>query len=181
MEKVVLSGKTFIIRSLSQDDLKKPEIFLAYINSLVFDQKAMISFSEEKTIEEEMVWLVNMLSLVSLSKARIFIAETDGLIAGEVAICSCPERRQRVAELGISILEGYRGYGLGKYLLQKIVDIAKDELVPRPKMIRISVFSSNDIAISFYQKCGFRAVASIPGQFEFGGRSIDEIVMLKSI
>ena len=181
MEKVVLKGKLFIIRSLSQGDLKRPEIFLAYINSLIFDQEAMISFSEEKTIEEESAWLVNMLSQVNSSRARIFIAETDGLIVGEAAVCLCPERRQHVAELGVSLIRGYRGYGLGKYLLQKVIDIAKDELVPCPKMIRVSVFSSNDVAISFYQKCGFRAVASIPGQFEFGGRSIDEIVMLKFV
>jgi len=170
-----------VIRSLSRHDYNKPELFQAYINGLISDVDAMVSFATKKTIEEEKAWLKNAISLVESSKAAIFIAETEDLIVGEAAIGLCSDRRKHVAELGISVIKDYRKRGIGTCLMQKILSCAGEKLVPAPKAARLSVFGANSIAIAFYERYGFRVVASIPGQFEFKGELIDEVIMLKEL
>lgn len=180
MEKITLRGKEFIIRNLCENDYERPEKLLNYINGLIGDGSAMLfSTTEKSTIDEEKGWIKKTLLAMASFKVVMLVAELNNSIVGESVVMLCTERKEHVAELGISIIKDYRGFGLGKYLLQRIIGIAKNVLIPRPKMIRLSVFSTNKTAISLYQGVGFEIVASIPGQFEFDGRFVDEIVMVR--
>lgn len=178
MQKLILKDKEFIIRNFRNDDSERPDKFLAYINNLIEDSEAMISLKMKKTLEQEKEWVANTLSLVKLSRMVVLIAERNDLIVGQTAVSLCPERKEHIAELGISVIRDYRGYGLGPYLLSKILYMAEESLRPKPIMIRLSVFSSNERAISLYQKHGFEIIARIPKQLEFNGQFVDEIVML---
>jgi ribosomal protein S18 acetylase RimI-like enzyme len=44
--------------------------------------------------------------------------------------------------------------GLGECLMREILNLAEKELKPRPKIIRLSVFSTNKIAQNLYKKNG---------------------------
>ena len=79
---------------------------------------------------------------------------------------------------GITIRKNYRGMGLGNYLMKEIIKLAKKELKPRPKIVRLSVFSINKPAIKLYQKHSFKKVAKIPNQFDYKKKLISEVVML---
>ena len=68
--------------------------------------------------------------------------------------------------------------GLGSYLMKKILNLAKKELRPKPKIIRLSVFPTNKVAIKLYKKYGFRKVATIPDQLQYKDRLISEVIML---
>ncbi len=68
--------------------------------------------------------------------------------------------------------------GLGALLMKEIIKLAKKELRPRPKIIRLSVFQANISAIKLYEKIGFKKAAQIPKQFYYKGKFIDEMVML---
>jgi len=61
---------------------------------------------------------------------------------------------------------------------KEILKLAKKELKPKPKIIRLSVFSTNKPAISLYKKIGFKIVAKIPKQISYKGKFIDEVIML---
>lgn len=180
MEKLILRGKEFIIRNFCEDDLRRPDKFLAYINNLIDDSSAMIPLRVKKTLEQEKEWLTDMLSIVMLSRMVILVAECDDKIVGGAEVSLCPERKEHIAEFSISIIKDYRGYGLGSHLLSEIIGMAEKNLKPKPTTIRLSVFSSNKHAIALYQKHGFKMTARIPNQFEFGGQLIDEIIMLKN-
>ena len=69
--------------------------------------------------------------------------------------------------------------GLGKYMASEIIKLAKEKLSPKPKIIRLEVFTSNDPAIALYKKMGFKIVAKIPKQMQHKGKLVDEFVMLK--
>jgi len=88
------------------------------------------------------------------------------------------ERQNHVGGLGISIRNGYRGIGLGEYLMKEIIKLTKKELKPKPKIIRLSVLPNNKPAIGLYKKCGFKKVAAVPKQMQYKGKLLDEIVML---
>lgn len=181
MEKIILKDKEFTIRKFSENDCENPQKFLVYINSLIDDPEALISLKTKKSIKEEKTWLQNTLSIIKSSKMTMLIAESENLIIGETGVRICPERRDHVAELGISITKDYRGYGLGTLLLKKIIQAAKINLMPQPIMIRLSAFDTNKKAISLYEKNGFKVVARIPKQHKFNNRLIDELVMIHYI
>jgi ribosomal protein S18 acetylase RimI-like enzyme len=56
--------------------------------------------------------------------------------------------------------------------------LAKKELQPKPKIIRLSVFPTNKPAIGLYKKYGFKKAARIPKQLQDKGKLLDEIIML---
>jgi ribosomal protein S18 acetylase RimI-like enzyme len=62
--------------------------------------------------------------------------------------------------------------------MEEIIKLAKKELRPGLKIIRLSVYSNNKIAIALYKKYGFKEVAKIPKQIQYKGKLIDEIIML---
>ena len=89
--------------------------------------------------------------------------------------------QNHIGGLGIAILKDYRGIGLGKYLLGEILELAKEKLKPKPKIIKLSVVSVNKVAISLYKKMDFKEIARIPKQFKYKKKIYDEIIMLKNL
>jgi ribosomal protein S18 acetylase RimI-like enzyme len=181
MEKISCKEVEFDVYRFSADDCKYPEKFLKYVNSLIDDPEAITSFKTRKTLEEERIWLSGVLSAVSSMKMTMLLAECAGNIIGGAAAGLLAEKRSHVAEIGISIVRGYRSFGLGSYMLERIIGDAKKFLNPGPLILRISTFSSNSGAISFYERHRFEKVARIPQQFLSENGLIDEVVMLRSI
>ena len=71
--------------------------------------------------------------------------------------------------------------GLGYLEDIEIIKLAKKDLKPKPKIIRLGVFPTNKPAISLYKKLGFKKVARVPRQFQYKGKLVDEIIMLLSL
>jgi len=170
-------GKKVTIRKASKRDLKKISKFQDYINSLI-KERAQISLNKKVSLKEERKWLEGRLKNINNHRAVSLIAESDNIVVGNAGIDLRLGSQSHVGEFGITIRQGYRGMGLGKYLMKEIIKLAKKELKPRPKIIRLSVFSTNKPAISLYKKMGFKKAAVIPKQFQFQKRLVNEIVML---
>lgn len=168
------------IRKISQSDLKRVREFQKYINSLI-EEEAMILLKKKKGYKEEEKWLKEELKNVKNKKEIMLIAEDNNKIVGISAIKLREERQNHIGELGISIKKEYRGMGLGKKLMAKVLELARKELRPRPKIIRLSVLSENKIAQNLYKKFGFKIVAKIPKQIQYKGRLLDEIIMIKKM
>lgn len=168
------------IRKISQSDLKIIREFQKYINSLI-EEGAMISLNKKKSRKEEEKWLKEELKNIKNKKQVMFIAEDNNKIVGISGIKLRRERQNHVGEFGISIRKEYRGIGLGKKLMAKVLKFARKELKPNPKIIRLSVFSGNKIAQNLYKKFGFKKVAKIPKQLQYKGRLLDEIIMIKEL
>lgn len=106
------------------------------------------------------------------------VAECGKRVVGLTDINLLRERSDHVGNFGISIAKGYRGIGLGKKMMADIIKLAKKELKPKPKIIRLSVFEDNILAIALYKKMGFKEVARMPKQLQYKGELIDELIML---
>lgn len=171
------AGKKIIIRSLSKNDLKFPNKFQNFINSLV-EEDVQINMNKKKSLKEESEWLKEQLKKVKKYKSVFLVAEHDNRIIGSTGIDLGRGRQEHLGIFGIGVKKEFRGLGLGAYLLNKIIGLAKKELRPKLKIIRLSVFSTNKIAIALYEKYGFKKAATIPKQIEYRGKLIDEIVML---
>ena len=113
----------------------------------------------------------NTLGLFSerVSRSEEFIknlSENDHLLVAEVEengcekvvgtvglnICKNP-RMRHVAGLGIMVHADYQGKGVGKALLEKILDLADNWLML--VRVELTVFTDNERAVKLYQSFGF--------------------------
>jgi ribosomal protein S18 acetylase RimI-like enzyme len=179
-KKINLNGIKFRSLCLADLKLKKVKEFQEYINSLI-KEGVMILFNKKKDLKEEKDWIKEKLKNIKKKKQVLIVAEDEGKIVGITDIKLRRERQSHIGEFGISVRKEYRGIGLGKKLMEEILKLAKKELKPKPKIIRLSVFSTNKIAQTLYKKFGFRIVAKIPKQFQYKGKLVDEVIMIRKL
>ncbi len=165
-ETKIFNGKKINIGLLSKKDLKAPKKFQDFINSFI-EEKAQIALNKKLSLKEEREFLKSTLKRIKTHTGIFIIAEHNQSVAGTVGIELKGNRQNHVGEYGITVRKDYRGIGLGGYLTNQIIKLAKKQLKPSPKNIRLSVFSTNKPAITLYKKCGFKKVAEIPKQMEY--------------
>jgi putative acetyltransferase len=85
---------------------------------------------------------------------HILVAETEGKVVGMIGLHIFKSARQRhIASLGMTIMREYQGKGIGKKLMENILDLADNWLM----LIRIEldVTEDNERAIRLYRSFGF--------------------------
>ena len=180
METKIFGDKKITIRKLENKDLKNAKKFQIFINSLIKEEVKILK-NKELTLKEEKEKLKGFLESIDKRNTVFLAAEHDGKIIGTTSIDLGKGRKDHVGGFGITIIQGYRGMGLGKHLMSEIIRLAKKELNPKPKIIRLEVYPNNKSAINLYKKMGFKQVAKLPRQIQWKGKLIDELVMLKYI
>jgi len=178
MQTKIFGGKKIIIREFFQKDLRNVKKFQTYINSVI-GEKALINLNKKLSLEQERKWLKEQLEKIKSRKSVYLIAEANDTVVGTTQIFLNEGRGEHVGNFGIIIKKGYRGVGLGTYLMGEVIELAKKKLKPRPKILKLDVFSNNKPAIALYGKYKFKKVALIPKQREYKGKLYDEIIMLR--
>ncbi|MEK7659028.1 MAG: GNAT family N-acetyltransferase [Patescibacteria group bacterium] len=171
-------SKKIIIRKIVKSDLKNAVKFQDYINSLI-EEEAKLLMNKKAAIKEEIDFLKSKLNGIKNKTEVILVAVHNKKIVGLTDIKQGMWRRNHIGKFGISVRQGYRGIGLGNYLMSEIIKLAKTELNPKPKMIQLEVYVNNKPAIALYKKMGFKQVAKLPKQIQHKGKLIDELVMIK--
>ena len=89
----------------------------------------------------------------SVAGALFLVAEVEGKLVGFTrCICSKKKRFHHKAEFGICILQEYCGQGLGKVMLERVLEWADSVSIQK---ISLSVVQTNVNAIQLYKKLGF--------------------------
>lgn len=176
----IFGGKKINIRLLAASDLKNAKKFQEFINSFIPEQ-ALISFDRTVSLKEERDFLKGTLRQIKKHKQVVLVAECDKKVIGLTDIEKKERRTSHVGGFGIAICAGFRGIGLGKYLAEEVIRLAKKEIKPRLKIIRLEVFTTNKPAISLYKKIGFKRVAMIPKALQYKGKLVGEYVMLLEV
>jgi len=173
----IFDNKKIIIRKISRSDFKNVKKFQDFINSLV-REGAMIKVNKTASLKEEAEWLKDKLKKIKAHKEVCLLAEHENKIVGNTQIALDWGRQSHVGDFGISVRKGYRDIGLGTYLTKELIKLAKKELKPRPKIIKLSAYSVNKPAIAFYKNLGFKEVARIPKQGKIRDKFVAEVIML---
>jgi len=177
MKTKIFDGKKIIIREFSEKDLRNVRKFQAYINSVI-KEEALINLNKKLSLTQEKRFLEEQLRKMKSHKSVYLIAEANDIIVGTTQIFLNEGRGEHVGNFGIIIKKGYRGIGLGTYLMKEVIKLAKKKLKPKPKIIKLDVFPINKPAVALYKKYKFEKVAVIPKQREYKGKLYDELVML---
>lgn len=109
--------------------------------------------------------------------STFFIAESDKKAVGyaklrENSKTECVKVENSIELQRIYILEKMKGKRIGKMLLQKCLDEAKDR---KFEMLWLSVWSQNSAAQKFYEKSGFERIGEM--KFEYGSQLETNFVM----
>lgn len=106
---------------------------------------------EDLLTPEDFVELI--LEDTTAARALFLVAEVEGKLVGFTrCICSKQKRFQHKAEFGICILQEYCGQGIGKIMLEQVLEWADSVSIQK---ISLSVVQTNVNAIQLYKKLGF--------------------------
>ena len=91
-----------------------------------------------------------------LKKCR-FVAKYQDTIIGWAALTPVSERciYRGVAEISVYVCKSSQGKGIGKALLQKVIEESEHEGI---WTLQAGIFPENNSSIALHKKCGFREV-----------------------
>lgn len=132
----------------------KKEIKLKYRAAKNSDIPRLVSL-ENKSFDSDQLTERNFRYFIDLSHGEIIVQELDGKISGYGIILF--HKGTALARLySLAVDQKYRGQGLGKKLLLKLEQVAKDE---GSTYLRLEVKATNERAIALYKASGYRKFA----------------------
>ena len=109
--------------------------------------------------------------------ALLLVAESEGRVIGRLNVHrDLHAYSPHVGDLGMMVLDGYRGEGVGRALLEAAVEWAPTAGVAK---LELHVFPHNTRAIALYESCGFAREGVRRQHFQRGGRRLDAILMAR--
>lgn len=177
MEFITKTNKSINIISPS---LNRLDEILSFVEDLA-KEDTFLSFHPEKIItrKEEEIWLKNTIKSIEAGSAFVYWAVFDGKIVGSVDVHrGASVRDWHVGTIGLMVAKDFRGEGLGKFLLETIIEKAKEMGI---KTVILDVFSDNEIARNLYRKVGFKEFGVLPQGLYRQKNFSDRIYMYKEI
>ncbi len=172
------NGKPILLRSPQPADV---ELLLSFVNKISREDTYITLSGETLTYNEEEHYLVqSCFEIEQGNRVQLFAFDGD-LLAANADIHRITRFRKRslhVGEVAISVLQEYRGLGLGRFLLETLITQAKNNNF---RLLVLSAFSENTRAVTLYQKLGFKVAGEIPGAIWYKDRYIGEVHMYKEL
>jgi L-phenylalanine/L-methionine N-acetyltransferase len=104
------------------------------------------------------------------------VAEVDGKVVGAIGIhLSSAHRMRHAAEIGMMVHDDYQGRGVGRALVEAVIDLADNWL--NLHRIGLQVYADNDVAIHLYERCGFVIEGTMRDYVFRNGQYVDAYMM----
>ncbi|WP_432405967.1 GNAT family N-acetyltransferase [Wukongibacter sp. M2B1] len=167
--------KNGIIVTLREGNGKDARRVIEYIQR-VAGESDNLSFGEGEfntTVEEETAFIE---TCKTLDNCIFLIAEHRGRIIGCLTFSGGNRSRlEHYGEFGVSVLKRYWGLGLGRMLIEYLIEWARKTGII--KKINLKVKSDNTRAVNLYEELGFIMEGTISRFFYHKGRFHDVYVM----
>lgn len=126
------------------------------------------------SLDEEIKWVENHRQKPT---HLLLVAELDGQLVGHIDFYGGSRKRlQHTGHFGMGISLPFRGRGIGKALLSRLIEWAESN--PQLEKINLNVLSSNARAIVLYQSLGFVEVGRRKNEFKLSpGNYVDDVAM----
>jgi L-amino acid N-acyltransferase YncA len=112
------------------------------------------------------------------SRHPVIVAEHAGSVVGWASLNPFNPRQayDHVADLSVYVERGWRGRGVGRLLLDRLVELARR--LDYHKMV-LAAFPSNVAGMALYERVGFGTVGIYREQGQLDGEWVDVIIMEK--
>jgi phosphinothricin acetyltransferase len=104
------------------------------------------------------------------------VAERDGSVVGWAALAPMSPRRcyRGVGEVSVYIAEAARGEGVGRALLERLVELSERKGY---WTLSAGIFPENEASLRLHRACGFRDLGTYRGLGESGGAWRDVAIL----
>jgi ribosomal protein S18 acetylase RimI-like enzyme len=163
-----LDGLSVTIRPARQDDIGG---IVGTIRQVAEDG----SYIEAENVAEQLDYEGSLLRQNELESRVFFVATVEEEVVGWVHL-DVPEveKLDHTAELTIGLIEEYRGHGIGRLLIERVLEWARKEGLTK---VYNSFPATNETAIAFFEKFGAEVEATREGHYLIDGERVDEAMM----
>jgi len=150
--------------------LEDAELICAIYNQGIEDRLATLE-TELRTPTERREWLV-----ARGPRHPVSVAEVNGIVVGwaSLNVFNARPAYRHVADVSVYVDRSWRGRGVGRVLLARLADVARD--LGYHKLV-LAAFPFNQAGMALYERLGFRIVGMYREQGQLDGRWVDVIVM----
>ena len=180
---MVIQKSCVTLRDGTAAELRSPEIcdavqMISYLHQTSEETHFMVRYPEEcdRTLEAAQK---RLRAVTDHERSFMLAAFLDGELVGNCGVNAMSDhfKMRHRASLGISIKKKAWGLGLGKLLMEKALEQAKENGFTQ---VELGVFADNDRARHLYRKLGFTEMGCIPKAFCLkDGTYRDEVQMVK--
>lgn len=165
-------SKNLTFRNATIEDL--PEIVAIYNSTIA--SRMVTADTEPVTVEERQNWFNEHDSV----RRPLLVAELEGEICGWISLESFYGRPayNQTAEVSIYIDERFRGEGLGKKLLNYIIEKSPAYGI---EILLGFIFAHNEPSIKLFERFGFEQWAHLPSVAKLDSVNRDLIILGKNI
>ena len=170
-------GREIIIRSAEENDA---ENLIDYLKITAAETPFLIREPDEITlsIEQEQAFIR---AKKDSENELLLIAEIGGRHIGNCSLMSIGEykRYRHRCDIAIALYKEYCGLGVGKAMLETVLDIAEKTGYEQAEL---EVIADNKPAIALYKKLGFKIYGTFPDNMKYAdGSYVDTYWMMKKL
>ncbi len=170
-------GRTVVLRNAKPEDSAE---LIKYLKATSAETSYLIREPDEITIDEEdEKQFIN--AKIAAERELMLVAFIDGKHIGNCSLMSiAPYRRySHRCDIAIALYKEYCGCGIGKAMLETILDVAKSVGYEQAEL---EVMAENKNAIVMYEKLGFKKFGTFPDNMKYAdGSYMDAYWMMKKI
>lgn len=170
-------GRDVLLRSAEEKDA---EALIDYMKITAAETPFLLREPDEisLTIEQEQAFIK---AKNDSENELLLIAETGGRHIGNASLMSAGgfKRYRHRCEIAIALYQEYCGLGIGKAMLEMVLDIAKKAGYEQAEL---EVIANNKPAIALYEKLGFQKYGTFPDNMKYAdGSYVDAYWMMKKL
>ncbi len=175
-EKYEIGGREIILRSAMETE-EEAQMLIDYLKTVCGETEFLLCYSDEVlyTAEGEISFIQDM---NESNKKMLMLAFVDGEYAGNCSFTPAGAKRRVAhrAEFGIALFLKYTGFGLGRLMMERMIEKAKNM---EYEQMELTVIEGNDRAYHLYESLGFKECGRIPKACKYDdGRYRDDIHMV---
>lgn len=170
-------GREVVLRNAEPSDA---EALIRYLRRTAGETPFLIREPDEitLTVEQERNFIQ---SKIDADRELMLIAGIGGRQIGNCSLMSAGRfrRYRHRCEVAIALYQEYCGAGIGRIMLETVLDVAKS---CGYEQAELEVIAGNERAIRLYQKLGFREYGRFPDNMKYAdGSYADSIWMMKKL
>lgn len=169
-----LNGRDIVLKSATTED---GAMLVSYLKTVCGETRYLLCYPDEVSYtdeqEEDFIRTHN-----EAEDAMLMLAFVDGQYAGNCSFTSVgPSRRAKHrADVGIALFLKYTGFGLGRLMLTRLIDVIKKCGFEQAEL---TVVGGNERAYHLYESLGFKECGRIPNANRYDdGTYADDIHMV---